>query len=370
MLLAGGIIMQKAFGKSDMMPDLIDQETHPGWADFVERHPLGWLVHLAEWKRVLESSFSHIRGYCLALTDEPSGAIRAALPVFAVSSWLTGSRLVSIPFATLSDPLVSSAEDLQQLLDGAVALAGKLRAPRLEVRTFRATELMPQGHFERGEVFKHHYLTLDKEPEQLFQTFHRTSVRQRIRRAEKSGLSVHRGTSLQDLREFYRLHVLTRRRIGLPPQPFAFIRNAWNTFSPSGKFQLLLATREGQAIAALIILRWKDRTSAEWGCSDDTYFDLSPNHILFWEAIQAARRDGHRVFDFGRTSPDNIPLLDFKRHWGTVETDLPSYVHPQGQAQGHRHSSSPAHRLLRWVCRNAPNFVCRCMGRMLYAHMG
>ena len=43
--------------------------------------------------------------------------VRAALPIYAVESGLMGRRLVSIPFATLCDPLVTDPADMEILGD-------------------------------------------------------------------------------------------------------------------------------------------------------------------------------------------------------------------------------------------------------------
>ncbi|MGF2076146.1 hypothetical protein, partial [Enterococcus casseliflavus] len=52
-----------------------------------------------------------------------------------------------------------------------------------------------------------------------------SAVRTAIRKAERSELVVRESSELPEVAEFYRLHVATRRRHGLPPQPFSFFRN-------------------------------------------------------------------------------------------------------------------------------------------------
>ena len=85
---------------------IIDPLNDERWDKFVENHNWGWLCHLAGWKQVLEKSFKHMKGYFLVLLNNRKKHIKAALPVYQVKSWMTGNKLVSIPFATLSDPLV------------------------------------------------------------------------------------------------------------------------------------------------------------------------------------------------------------------------------------------------------------------------
>ena len=85
----------------------IDPQSDPRWDQFVESHPLGLICHLSGWKQVLEESFPQMKGRYLAILSDDN-SIRAALPVFEIRSILTGNRLVSIPFATNCDPLISS----------------------------------------------------------------------------------------------------------------------------------------------------------------------------------------------------------------------------------------------------------------------
>ena len=78
-------------------------------------------------------------------------------------------------------------------------------------------------------------------------------------------------------------------------------------------------------VAGMILFKYKDHVSAEFACSNDEYFNLSPNHFVFWEAIKLA----HKAFDFGRTPASNKSLMDFKRHWGTNVIDMNHLYYPK-----------------------------------------
>ena len=134
-----------------------------------------------------------MKGYYLTLCDDTNSALQAALPVFEVKSVLMGHRLVSIPFATLCDPLISSNEDANALVQSANDLSRDLGVSHLEIRTLASCSLIQDDRLDCYPFYKHHYISLDAEPEQLQKTFHRTCVQQRIRRAIKSGLSLRPG---------------------------------------------------------------------------------------------------------------------------------------------------------------------------------
>lgn len=352
---------------------LADPAGDPRWDEFVENHPFGWITHLSGWKTTLETSFPHMKGYYFALVneDERNRRIRAILPVFDVNSWFLGRRLVSIPFATLCDPLFTSDDDLGKLLSQVVDYCGRLKTLYLEIRSHKASANIQDQRFCCMKFYKHHFITLDKEIDELKKTFHRTNVRQRIQRAQNSQLTLKSAESEADLLEFYRLHKLSRKRLCLPPQPYIFFKQLWMIFYPLNYLTLLIAQKDGQSIAALILLKFRDRVSAEFLATDNNYTDLSPNHLLFWEAIKAAREEGFRTFDFGRTSPLNASLMRFKDRWGTTVVDLPHFVYPDNANEDvANRETSRSYRISRLLCQYAPDPFYSLMGRFCYRHLG
>lgn len=350
---------------------LIDPDQDHRWDDFVEKHPFGWLTHLSGWKKVLEESFNHMEGYYLALTDDTGEVIRAALPLFAVNSWLTGKRMVSTPFATLCDPLITTGKDMEEL-HGAVSLLSKgVGASYVEIRTHLSSSLVDDSDYGVQRFYKQHAIRLSPDHEKIRKTFHRSCVRQRIARAENSGLTVKTGDRDADLDIFYRLHKITRRRLHLPPQPYKFIRSIWKTFAPSQRVKLLLAYHNDQPIAGLILMQYKGRVSAEFSAMDDGFKDVSPIHFLFWEAIKSACCDGYDVFDFGRTSPLNESLMAFKSHWGAELLDLPQLYYPkQALEKFGTNENSAGSRLVKKICSFAPDFALEYIGNFCYQHLG
>ncbi|MDA8089837.1 MAG: GNAT family N-acetyltransferase [Actinomycetota bacterium] len=354
----------------DIRITIIDPETDGRWDDFVEQHAYGWICHLSGWKHVLENSFKHMRGYYLALMQGQT--IRAALPIYEVRSRIMGNRLVSVPFATISDPLVSSGKDVALLLDAAKEIFERIDANFMEIRAFSSSAYMQEDRLEKVENYKHHYIVLDRPIDDISKTFHRSCVRQRIARSLKSGITFESGETELDLKQFYNLYLTNRKRLSLPPQPYLFIKSLWDTFHPSKKITLLMARKDGALIGCLMFFRFKDRVSAEFAAYDDSYLNISPLHGMFWEAIQAAQREGYRIFDFGRTSLDNSTLIDFKDRWGTEVTGLPQfYFLPDHSTKKVKVKNGALGRqVFGRMCKFAPKPLYIWMGNILYKHMG
>src|SRR5690242_12893147 len=74
------------------------------WPEFIGRHPNASVFHSRGWLSALQSTY----GYepLAFTTSAPSEELKNALLFCVVRSWLTGSRLVSLPFSDHCDPLV------------------------------------------------------------------------------------------------------------------------------------------------------------------------------------------------------------------------------------------------------------------------
>jgi len=342
------------------------------WDAFVTGHPLGLVYHLSSWQRVLESAFGHIRGRFLVLRDG-GGQIQAGLPLYTVKSWLLKDRTVSVPFATMCDPLISTKEEFNLLWPAIEEASGKHRSQRIEIRTRRtSTDCIPTL-LTASARYKHHYLPLDKNTDALFRSFSQSCVRRRVEKARRAGVVVEERQDEQSLRVLHAMLVATRRRRSLPPMPFAFFQEIYRCLSPD-HVSLYLAVHEGKPVGGLMALKFKDMWTMEYNGDAG---DAAPgaNQLLCWEAIQRAKSSGAAFYSFGRTSLDNPSLLDYKSRWATVEEDLTDFTSLPGStaAQGDESPKAvslalygTATRLLRY----APAAVQKAFGDFCYRHLG
>src|SRR5207248_7891612 len=98
----------------DVVVRWLEREEDDLWDAFVVRHPHGLIYHRACWRRVLEEAFPHIRGRFLALCDGATGEMAAGMPVYTVKSWMLGNRVVSLPYATVCDPLITDGSQFKR----------------------------------------------------------------------------------------------------------------------------------------------------------------------------------------------------------------------------------------------------------------
>lgn len=349
---------------------LIDPEHDPRWDKFVDKHSFGWLFHLSSWKKIIEQSFPHMKGFYFILENKQTKEIRAALPIYNVKSWLTGQKLISIPFATLSDPLVTEKNQLNQIIKKTLHLFGQNKVNRIEIRTSRTQELFANSNFERIIAFKQHVLPLNNEPEELLKKFHRSCVRGQIKKALKRSLELTEVKSIQELDDFYDLYLNNRKRIGLPPHPFRFIENIWKNLQQQQLVKIYFAEHQGIKVAGMLLFKYKDRVLIEYLNKNDDFTYLAPNHFLLWKAIQLAYQEGFKKFDFGRTSTLNHSLIDFKNRWATQMNDLPHFVFSPNQAiLKKQKDQSKSYYFIKSVCKKIPNFTYQWIGHFCYRHL-
>jgi lipid II:glycine glycyltransferase (peptidoglycan interpeptide bridge formation enzyme) len=200
--------------------------------------------------------------------------------------------------------------------------------------------------------------------DQLFNAFHESCIRRRIKRAEREGLRYDDGASEELLRDFYQLLLQTRRRQGIPPQPLSWFRNliACN----GARLKIRLVSHNGQPVASILTIRYKSTMTYKYGCSEPEFHKLGPMQLLMWRAIKEAKEDGLLEFDMGRTDLTNEGLLTFKDRWGGTRFTL-LYLRNAGVAP-RRHTEQVAMRISRLVVASAPDRVLTAAGNILYSH--
>jgi CelD/BcsL family acetyltransferase involved in cellulose biosynthesis len=212
-----------------------------------------------------------------------------------------------------------------------------------------------------------HVLPLEADTSRVFGTFKRSQVQRNIRRAEREGVRVEVTTSLEDLAVFYRLHLWTRRRLGVPVQPKRFLVALWEKLVAAGFGFAVVAYKGSRAIAGAVFLAWNETVVYKYGASDARYWSLRSNNLTLWTAIQWACENGYREFDFGRSDLDDHGLRAFKDGWGT--TELPLVYSYCGDVLP-RPVPNLERRLVGKVIRYSPALVCRGVGELFYGHFG
>lgn len=343
----------------------IDPLHDPRWDDFLQAHSRASVFHTKAWLQALRVTYGYEP---LAFTNAAPGAALVNAIVFCrIKSFLTGSRLVSLPFADHCDPLVSSPEDLNNLLSHVEQTHASEGCKYFELRCVGAppTNLEQRANLSRKASFAHHVLDLRPNLETLFRRFHKSCVQRKVRRAEREGLVYEEGKSNELVRHFYRLLVLTRRRHGLPPQPLAWLFNLRDSFGSALKVRII--SKDARPIAGIVTLRYKEGLVYKYGASDAQFHNLGAMPLLFWRTIQQAKELAMCEVDLGRSDWEDDGLIAFKDHLGARSSTLNYYRYP---ANVDAVSSLRRGNLVRGLCTHLPLSLLRVVGSILYRHIG
>lgn len=330
------------------------------WTALTRRARDACVFHHPAWLRLLSAEYGYDISACGIVG--PEGRLIAGLPIARVESRLSGRRLVALPFSDLCAPLVAldAPPGAERALVSAVDEWRRLRGLALEIRG--SSDALRDAR--PGARFHHHVLELEPDVTAVERRFRKPQAARGVRRALRDGLVAERRTDAAALEAFYRLHVATRARLGVPTQPRRFILRFVDLFGEGLGFVLLVRSGE-RPVAAAVFLTFGGVLTYKYGASDARYLGSRPNNLVFMEAIRWGCDHAMRALDFGRTDWDHQSLRAFKLAWGPEEREL-RYRHLGGDV---RHAGNGTlERAMGAVLRRSPPLASRILGEVLYRH--
>jgi hypothetical protein len=343
----------------------VDPIRDPRWSRFLQGYSRASAFHTAAWHEALSRTYAYES--IAYTTSPPHEEIRNGLTFSKVHSWLTGRRLVSSPFADHCEPLFDSASELEFLMQRLQVYTNQQELKYVEIRPingdFHSGE---EPHFRPARRYYLHRIDLRPNLDEIRQGFDGSSVRRRVRRAERIGLVEKCGRSNGLLKDFYGLMVLTRARHAVPPQPYEWFVNLIECFGDM--IEIRLAYKGNTPIAAVLILRFKGTALYKYGCSDANYNNFGGMPFLLWRAIEEAKYTNAQEFDLGRSDADNAGLIAFKNHWTTnckplIYWRFPGPISPESAAGWKE-------KILKRVFAHFPKSWLVTTGRLIYRHLG
>lgn len=329
------------------------------WLRFTEGASEATTFHHPAWLHALTASYGYPALVLAQLDSE--GEVAAGVPLLRINRPFRAHTYACLPFTDHCAPLARDEASLQLLAAGLEDWLGRAGGAALEVRGF----LPCSGSMQRVTLGVRHLLSLTGSEDDMRRRMTPAAGRH-LRGARRAGVRVRFSCSMADLPVFYRLHLLTRRRLGVPMQPRRFLAAVWQrVVVPGLGFLAVAEAPSGQPIAACLMLTHKHRLVYKFAASDHSRWDLKPNHLLVGTVAQWGHEHGYEVLDFGRTELAHAGLRQFKASWGAVERPLEyTYIGRPGGLTG----SGRIGRLMRTVISHSPPVVCRAVGELLYRY--
>jgi len=304
-------------------------------------------------------SYGFIPCYLMAKDDR---SLLGLLPLMEARSPLLGCRGVSIPFTDECPPLTSAVVGADTLSKEALT-EGQARSWKYWEGRSGFVETPGTGSVR----FYGHRLRLSADIEKLFGSCE-SSVRRAVRKAERAGLTFETSSSESALRSYYELHCQTRKKHGLPPQPYFFFEHLRSHLLARNQGFIGLAHHGKTPVAGVVFLHFGTRAVYKFGASDYRCQELRGMNFAMWKAIEWLARNQFTELTFGRTSNDNEGLRRFKLGWGTEEyiVEYSRYNFKTGGFVRSEDRASGWHNRF-FGCMPLP--LLRFAGRLLYPHL-
>jgi CelD/BcsL family acetyltransferase involved in cellulose biosynthesis len=339
---------------------LIDPLRESVWEEQVRHHRDATVFHSSAWARVLHETYGHKPCYVLMSVEREPLAL---VPMMEVHTVFSGLRGVCLPFSDACAPLLSSRFG-QDLVVDKLRQIGRERGWRyFEVRD---DSILPEAA-PHSESYYSHTLDLRAGADPVAAQYSDAAQRA-IRKAQRSGLSAEARSDGDAVKEFYRLHVRTRHKHGVPPQPWTFFANIHQHIIATGLGFTMLVKQAGRPIAAAVFFRLGRNAVYKFGASDERFQHFRGNNLCISHAIKVLIDGGAEILDFGRSEKENEGLRRFKLGWGTKEAQI---CYGKFSLSADSWVGSRSHRSIFYnrVFRALPAPVNRLAGVLLYPHL-
>lgn len=280
-----------------------------------------------------------------------------------INSWLTGNRLVSLPFSDYCTPLLKDKSESKEIYENILNCCKSKNLKFIEFKSL-SKNFPPDVSVFRKDFM--HLLKIDLPENELFKSFS-DNTKRNIKKAAKEGVELIIKNDETGIAEFYNMYCVTRQKHGLPPQPYNFFKNILKYVIKPGFGDIIFAIHKNSLIAAAIYFKFNKKIIYKYGASYPAFFELRGNHFVMWEAIRKYSSEGYVDFDFGRTELDHEGLRRFKQGWNTTE----SYIYTSRINSEHTVLSSKTKTsgFYNKFFNRTPIFILKLVGRLLYKHI-
>lgn len=337
----------------------LDERDYPVWDKFVAGADDGTLFHATSWLASVRDTFGHRPSYLAAWRGD---RIVAGLPLFSVRSIFGGRMLVSVPCAVYGGAIGDDTEALRALQDAARALADRIGACVIELRSMQARWT--------GVPVVDRYVTyrrkLPNRPEDCL-----ASLPRKARAAARVARDRHKLEVDFDDRHLYavwRMYCDGMSRLASLNYPYRFFEELIDR-TPGGHLVSMVSHRD-RPVAGLVTFMFKGVAMPYFVGADERAKDLNVYNFIYLTAMERAVTEGCHTFDFGRSRRDNVGACDFKKNQGFSPQTLQYQAYsPAGRVRPDLTPTSPRFKLARRVWPLLPGAITRPLGAWLSRHI-
>ena len=339
--------------------ELVNPLAENSWEETITMHRDATIFHSTAWARVLVDTYGHRPCYAQISLN---GNLQALIPIMEVKSVLTRARGVCLPFSDYSAPLLFNSFASELLMQKLQQIARERRWSYFEIRSDSAIPGVAAS-----EAYYGHFLDLKIGRDALISNFS-SSAQRAVRKAERSGLSVRIRSDEDAMTTFYKLHVRTRRRHGVPPQPQSFFVNIQRHLIDAGHGFIVIVEGQKRPLAAAVFFKFGRHAIYKFGASDERLQELRANNLAMSEGIKNLANAGVEILHFGRTEKENEGLRRFTLSCGASEEEI-RYARFEIGSGSWKAAHPAGSGLHKHVFRALPASLSRLAGAIIYPHL-
>ena len=295
----------------------VEKFSSASWNNYVQKHPRGLSYHLTSWQESVQEAYGF--EYCSLVAVE-SGNVCGILPLIKFKMPWQRRTMISLPYCDAAGVLADNQAIASALINHALELAATDKC-KCQIRSTESLPIDCENFTDKVRMV----LELPGSSKELFAGF-RSKVRSQVRKPLRDGLIVKfGGTELLD--HFSLIFSENMRDLGSPVHSRQWLNAIIKHYGTQARVAVVY-TSDQQPAAAGIILKHPFTVSIPWASSLRRYNSLNPNMLLYWTFLAHAADNGHRYFDFGRSTPGE-GTYRFKEQWGAVPQQLYWYEWPE-----------------------------------------
>ena len=339
---------------------IVNPNTYKQWDQIISSFPESTFFHTSLWSKVLSTSYGYKPTYFIFTKNLKPIVV---IPFMEISNPLKGKSGISLPFSDFCEPLFKKELEFGSIFDKISEYGKQSGWKTLTFTSYYIKDSFPISHY-----YYSHTLILQKDNKSILKSFRNSNIRN-IKKALKSDIEILYKKSLGSIKHFYTLQCITRKKHGLPPQPFEFFLQIYENVLKKDKGIVILAKYKNDIIAGAIFFTYQDKALFKFGASKPEYQPLRPNNLVLWKGIQHFCDCGYKEFSFGKTEPDNEGLLQYKNGFNTEQKKL--YVYKYHLRKNHFiQEKSKVYGIHNRIFQKTPIFILKIIGSVLYKYVG
>jgi len=262
------------------------------WDEIATKSPNAWFTHLDDWI-MIETKWG-VESYSFQHDDV------GIIPLFLVKK--KGFRYLTSGYKGWGGPAFIDNISARVAYYKIDELAKELKADWIEIS-------LPSLIYKNNPLIDYEYkniqgktsiIDLRLDENLLYKNIDK-KCRYEIRKQEKLGLNITftEATSLEDIKEYYKLHCDNYNRTNTSANPSWYFEELWTRFYPKGIIKFFFIEEDGKKVAAASVAIWKGKAIYLTGASLEDARNKGLNHYLQWCIIKYLHKAGLTYYEMG-----------------------------------------------------------------------